>query len=136
MATITFFDSTTFSITSVLEPTATYTLGTGLSAYGSVVVPPGGLPGIVLTQAVGNNEILRIASLTVWGDIDADFIVYRDAVAIGGCRTSPSKTTETILLPIPLPVTGPATIYIKAQHFGTASETLKANLSGTLNTNS
>jgi len=133
MATITFYDSGG-SITSVLDPSA-LAEGTAFNTYGTALVPAG--PAVtILTQAVAANETIRIGSFSVWGDIDADFVLKQIAgPVLGGARTSASRTTETLGFASPATVAGPCTIIITAQHWGTAAQTVQANLTGTLNSN-
>ena len=134
MSSITFYDSSG-TITSVVDPSISYASGTAFNTYGTALVTPGA-PVVILSQVVSADETIRIGSFTVWGDIDADFVVKQIiGTVLSGVRTSPSRTTETIGFASPLTVVGPCTIQITAQHWGSASETMKANLAGTLNTN-
>lgn len=132
----TIFYNTGGAITSVSEPTQEFSRGAGFNSFGEDSVTPGGGFQTILSIPVAANETVRIDGLTVWGDVDASFVVYSNASPVGGCRTTTAKVTENITYDSrPIVIDGPTTITIKAEHYSPVAYTLHANLYGSINTN-
>jgi hypothetical protein len=88
----------------------------GLNKYGTGSTLDGVWKTIV-TQSVGAGQTLDLSGMVVWGDADADWVVEIGGIVKGGCRTSPSKLTETIPYIQPLQAIGVTTVAIRVRHY-------------------
>lgn len=78
--------------------------------------------------AAGNAFLLQ--SAIFWGDVSAEFLIYKNSEVVGGGRTSASAQTVQVEYTSPIPFNPGDELVITAEHSTTGLRTFKANLIG------
>ena len=78
--------------------------------------------------ASGNAFLLQ--SAIFWGDVSAEFLIYKNDDVVGGARTSAAAQTIQVEYISPIPFNPGDELIVTAEHSTTGLRNFKANLIG------
>jgi hypothetical protein len=91
------------------------------------------VPEVIISYSIPANTAggsFLLESAIFWGDVSAEFLIYRDDVVVGGARTSTSAQTVQVNYESPIPFNPGEELIVTAEHSTLGLRNFRANLIG------
>lgn len=89
-----------------------------------------GVPEIILAYKVSPDQNFKLTSCIFWGDVAAEFLVYKNDDIVAGARTSEAqRTTQTSYIDDSIIFSAGDWLTITAEHYNTGIRDFRCNVS-------